>query len=111
VKPIHGEKAIDILKIDVEGAEWNVILQLIQSGMLKRVRQLALEIHFTDKSIHSIHEVKTRLKLLKILETEGGMVRFANRPTIRVYGELANFYSFTAFEMSFFNSRFTMHNV
>ena len=111
LKPIHGDKAIDILKIDIEGAEWSVIPQLIQSGMLKRVRQLALEIHFTDKSIHSTAEVATRLKSLKILETEGGMVRFANRPTIRVYGKLANIYSFTAFEMSFYNSEFTMDNV
>ena len=111
LKPVHGNRPIDILKIDVEGAEWKFIPQLIQSGMLKHVRQLALEIHFLDKAIHSIAEVDTRLNILKSLETEGGMVRFGNRPTIRVDGELANFYSFTAFDMSFYNSRFAMHNV
>jgi Methyltransferase domain len=106
LKPIHGNRPIDILKIDVEGAEWKVIPQLIQSGMLKHVRQLALEIHFLDKATHSIVEMETRLKILKSLETEGGMVRFANRPTIRVDGELANFHSLAAFEMSFYNSKF-----
>jgi len=111
LKHIHGEKAIDILKIDIEGTEWNVIPQLIQSGILKHVRQLALEIHFTDKSIHSIAEVENRLKILETLETEGGMVRFANRPTIRVNGKIANLYSFTAFEMSFYNSKFKIHSM
>ena len=42
---LSQEKVIDYLKIDIELAEWKVIPQIIQSGMLKKVRQLGIEFH------------------------------------------------------------------
>ena len=41
----HGNVVIDYLKMDIEGAEWAIIPQIIKSGMMDKVRQLAFEIH------------------------------------------------------------------
>ena len=41
----HNNKVIDILKMDVEGAEWKAFQQMLASGVLKRVRQLYIETH------------------------------------------------------------------
>lgn len=46
----HGEKVIDYLKIDIESAEWNVLPQTIESGMLSRVKQLAVEFHIVPRN-------------------------------------------------------------
>ena len=36
---------IDYLKVDVEGAEWPLVTHLIKSGVLKQIKQMALELH------------------------------------------------------------------
>ena len=41
----HSDKIIDIVKMDAEGAEWNSIQQMVNSGILNRVKQLYLEFH------------------------------------------------------------------
>ncbi|XP_060574940.1 probable methyltransferase-like protein 24 [Ruditapes philippinarum] len=42
----HEKRYIDILKIDIEGFEWKVLPDVIQSRDLRYVRQICLEIHF-----------------------------------------------------------------
>jgi hypothetical protein len=44
----HDLHEIDLVKIDVEGAEWEV-LQGIEDGDWSRLRQLALEVHEADR--------------------------------------------------------------
>ena len=41
----HNEQVIDIVKMDAEGAEWDSIQQMVNSGILNRVKQLYLEFH------------------------------------------------------------------
>jgi hypothetical protein len=43
----HGVDRIDLLKIDAEGAEWEV-LQGIEETDWPRIRQLALEVHIAE---------------------------------------------------------------
>lgn len=57
---------VDFLKMDIEGAEKNVLPELAKSGKLKFVRQIAIEYH------HHLTENDDQLgKLLSILEKEG----------------------------------------
>ena len=49
-----ADAVIDYLKIDIEGAEWNVLPHILQSGMMDKVRQLAVEIHLSKTSISDI---------------------------------------------------------
>ncbi|XP_045202151.2 probable methyltransferase-like protein 24 isoform X2 [Mercenaria mercenaria] len=43
----HTNRTIDLLKIDIEGDEWNAIPQMISSGALDDVRQISMETHFS----------------------------------------------------------------
>ncbi|XP_046332834.1 probable methyltransferase-like protein 24 isoform X1 [Haliotis rufescens] len=46
----HTERIIDVLKMDVEGAEWSALPQMVSSGQLSRVRQLFVEFHGAFKA-------------------------------------------------------------
>ncbi|XP_048236394.1 probable methyltransferase-like protein 24 [Haliotis rufescens] len=41
----HQDKVIDVLKVDVEGFEWFMLQQLIDTGLMERVRQFYVEWH------------------------------------------------------------------
>lgn len=49
---IKHQKTIDFLKLDVEFSEWPAILDMIKSGVLNKVRQLAVETHSPEMDIH-----------------------------------------------------------
>lgn len=45
----HENTTIDILKIDIDGDEWKAIPQMMKSGTLADVKQIALETHFSRR--------------------------------------------------------------
>ncbi|XP_053390598.1 probable methyltransferase-like protein 24 [Mercenaria mercenaria] len=57
----HTERVIDILKIDIESGEWTALPEMLESGVLERVKQLSIEIHY-DKA-RGNHQLKTLRKL------------------------------------------------
>ena len=40
-----GAPHIDIIRLDTEGAEWEVLTQWLMSGVMKKVNQLLIEVH------------------------------------------------------------------
>ncbi|XP_060558136.1 probable methyltransferase-like protein 24 [Ruditapes philippinarum] len=58
---------IDILKMDLDGEEWKIIPRLIDSGLLKKVRQLLIEIHFGWGEVPK----SENLKMFRQLYVEG----------------------------------------
>lgn len=106
LKQKHGERVIDYLKIDIDDSEWRVIPNIIKSGMLDKVRQLALEIHL--KPNDTIDEIRKRAKIVRSLE-EHGMVRFTsllNQFSYEHFTALGPvFRGPTAFEIAYYNSR------
>ena len=77
-KSNHSGKHIDYLKFETKGSSWDVLSQIVDSGMLKHVRQLSIQIHF--KETESIQEQRNKIKILKSIE-DYGMVRFSSRPS------------------------------
>ena len=67
---------IDYLKIDIEFAEWRVIPDLIKTGMIKRIRQLHIEIHLTKGD--SLELMRQHVGIIKTIE-DAGMTRFDSR--------------------------------
>ena len=57
---------VDFLKIDIEGAEMEVIEELASSGKMVHVQQMAIEFHH-----HMVPNDDRMSQLLKILETQG----------------------------------------
>lgn len=61
----HTEKVIDVLKIDVEGAEWAALQNMIQERQLHNVRQLIVEFHqFQFETKESLRPVFAILRSL-----------------------------------------------
>ncbi|XP_057368115.1 probable methyltransferase-like protein 24 [Daphnia carinata] len=85
LKSQHGELAlIDVLKIDVEFAEWDALPQMANSGFLAdKVKQLVVEIHL--EADVPLQVLRHRVQIIRNLEAKvqgsvGGFVRFSSRP-------------------------------
>ena len=67
---------VDLLKLDVEGMEWDVLEDLVEAGALPRIDRLAVEYH------HHLPASSNRLsEFVGILETAGfGYEIAAHRP-------------------------------
>jgi hypothetical protein len=54
----------DVLKLDIEGAEYDVLQALCEDGTIRRCRQLLVEFHHhgTDRTLQDTHEAIERLQ-------------------------------------------------
>ncbi|XP_076358926.1 putative methyltransferase-like protein 24 [Tachypleus tridentatus] len=71
----HENQVIDVLKMDVEGAEWDALEEMLEYDVLQRVYHLCVEIH-----LHFGLDFDRKLKLLQRLENEAGFRFFSSRP-------------------------------
>ena len=97
---------IDYLKIDIEHSEWLVLPQILESGVLNLVRQLAVEVHI--KSDSTLDDQRQFAGILQQLERQGGMVRFDSKYNLwsRAYFTEFDAWAFMAYEIAWYNSRF-----
>lgn len=70
----NEHRVIDVLKIAVNGEEWNVLSALLNLGLLKSVRQLLVEIHFGWGGVSKIEA----LKILRNLYAVGFRIAVCN---------------------------------
>lgn len=112
LKDWHGDVNIDYLKLDIEWAEWQVLPQILNSGMLDKVRQLAVEIHFPFKPPHFLHgqgidQFHRLVKIVCLIENYG-MIRFSSKRNIFFQKSIPslNFTGPMAYELAWFNKRF-----
>ncbi|KAK4018581.1 hypothetical protein OUZ56_000627 [Daphnia magna] len=105
LKKRHGERIIDYLKMDIELDEWAVIPQIIKSGMLDKIRQLAVEIHLPIKD--SPEQMRDRVRIIRSLEEEG-MVRFDSKlnPWYSGTFKLLGLSGPRGYEIAWYNSKF-----
>ncbi|XP_057368161.1 uncharacterized protein LOC130689152 [Daphnia carinata] len=101
----HGERVIDYLKIDIELDEWEIIPQIIKSGMLAKIRQLAVEIHLSIKD--SPERMRDRVRIIRSLE-EAGMVRFDSKmnPWFSGTFKLLGLSGPRGYEIAWYNNKF-----
>lgn len=73
----HTNRVIDILKIDIEGSEWHSLPDMFETGVLKYVKQLSIELHFGRSKPENWLRfwgdvaVKEQLKMIRQLHSEG----------------------------------------
>lgn len=112
---------IDYLKIDIETAEWRVLPQIVESGMMDKVKQLSVEIHLPNGSDHdnddrhfSLDQYRKLASILQSLENYG-LVRFDSKrnpwsvgagKAAEVLGVDAPF----AYEIAWFNGKLLTNN-
>ncbi|XP_060078866.1 uncharacterized protein LOC132558337 [Ylistrum balloti] len=58
----HTEKTIDIVKMDIEGSEWQAIPNMLATGVLKNVRQLFFEFHSDPNPNEKLRSKVTTLR-------------------------------------------------
>lgn len=104
----HEGRIIDYLKIDIENTEWIVLPQILNSGMMDRVRQLGVEIHFIPEEESRLEDIRQRIKIIKSLE-DYGLVRFESKynPWSYSLNTIDNFdwMGNNCYEIAWYNSR------
>jgi hypothetical protein len=101
--PLHSEMPVDILRADIEGAEFDAIPMLIESGLLNKVKQISLEVHFNKEKL------RDNLKVIKALEDKG-FVRFAIRTNIFWPTEINKLTDHFLYEMAWYNIKYKTPN-
>ncbi|XP_033759773.1 methyltransferase-like protein 24 [Pecten maximus] len=66
----HADRDIDVLKIDVEGSEWDVVEYLLENGMLPRIKQFLTEWHIFSNWPHRSKNPKN-LELFRRIQQAG----------------------------------------
>jgi hypothetical protein len=100
----HGDKVIDYLKIDVEGAEWKSVEQMLKTNIFDKVKQLGMEIHFSSRTKD---DYQNGIRILKWLE-DYGMARFSSRVNVYMNATIdflgrADYYGY---EIAWYNKKF-----
>ena len=92
---LYFQSIIDILKIDIEGAEWQAIPPILSAGIHKQVKQLLIEIHAGRKGPRmnlgfwgDVH-LTGQLRVLRLLYESG----------FRIFMREHNMYSLTSFSV------------
>jgi len=68
-----GHSHISLLKIDIEGYEWGALLAACDSGILRKVEQLVLEVHLVPSApqVTELGGTSAFRKVIESLESEG----------------------------------------
>ncbi|XP_071141345.1 probable methyltransferase-like protein 24 [Mytilus edulis] len=75
----HSERPIDMLKIDVESYEWEIIPNILQSGLVPRIKQMNMEFQiFEDTPPEGIPHFLNVYKAMK----KAGFKQFHCRPSV-----------------------------
>ena len=75
LKPSHKQLTIiDYLKLNID--EWTILPDILATGMMDRVRQLAVEIHLSDDE--TVGQLEQRIQILRSVENYG-MTRFDSK--------------------------------
>ena len=99
---------INILKLDVEGHEFSVLPQIIESGMLDFIDQIILEVHHTTGTIiagdpEELNEsdMMTMLNMMKLLYSKGyQIINYLPNTTLGTFQCSQNKY-YTNFDITF----------
>ncbi|XP_045034862.1 uncharacterized protein LOC116936255 [Daphnia magna] len=105
LEPIHGANVfIDYLKIDIESAEWIVLPQILESGMMDKVRQLSVEIHMDFNE--ALKVCCEQANIIHSLE-DYGMIRFDSKPNVYSVINVPQRKSlgFETYEIAWYNNR------
>jgi FkbM family methyltransferase len=54
---------VDLMKINIEGGEYELLSRLIETGLIKKIKQIQVQFHnISDDSINQMNNIKEKLK-------------------------------------------------
>ncbi|KAK4014891.1 methyltransferase-like protein 24 [Daphnia magna] len=103
LEPVHGRIPISYLKYDLEDGNLRVVPDIVQTGMLANIRQLALEVHIEPEG--TIEDFRDMVEVLQAME-ELGMVRFASNgiPSSQDWLQPLGYEGYLDYDISWYNS-------
>lgn len=104
LRPKHGKLIIDYLRISMDGGEWNVISNIVKTGMLPQIRQMGVTIHMSPYE-DTIAHYRSLVKILQLLESHG-MVRFDSLINLSSYAFFSVFglKDYGTYEIAWYNA-------
>lgn len=105
-----SDRFIDYLKIDIEEDEWTVLIDILDSGMLEKVRQMAVEVHLPLEG--NITDYQRLVGLLRSMEEQHGMVRFDSKINAYSEGSIRHLFGmgYAAHEIAWYNHKLRRGN-
>ena len=92
--------------MDIEDNEWEVLPQIIQSGLLDKVKQIAMEVHyFMSGDTIDLEKMRKKMSVIKLLE-QSGMIRFAIRQNPFFVTDIIGENDYGLYELAWFNSKY-----
>ena len=79
-KVVKEHETIDLCKIDIEGEESNIVEDLINHKLLRRIKEYIIEYHFSAKQPYSIEELIKLFNSYGFLHTIINEVSYENNP-------------------------------
>ena len=79
---------------------WQVIPQIIATGMFDKVRQLAFEIHYNNSN--TLEEWRANTKIIRSIE-EYGFVRFSSKVNLYSHDANSPMSDYLCYELAWFN--------
>jgi len=94
-----------VLKVDVEGAEWDSLLQALNDGTLLKWDQLLFEIHFWHYNAQNLDSMIDKwFKLIQGIEKQGWKLFYSHVNPMSTHQSFPNnFYVPCCYELSFMN--------
>ena len=88
-------KKIAILKLDVEGYEFNIVPQILRDNMLDQIDQMVLEIHSNDQEERNLNDMRSMLSNLQNFVSKGRrIINYHPNLTIeRIFSNSQSYYS------------------
>lgn len=64
----HQNRIIDVVKLDIEGAEWQVLRHLVDSGLFRIIKQITMEMHAPRVRLNPITGKEDTVSVLDLAE-------------------------------------------
>lgn len=101
----HEMRTIDIVKMDIEGAEWTTIADMAKAGELSTIKQLLVEFHLWNWE--DVDVVRNNLNVLAELSRAGYRLFYSHMyKTVDLMKDVYPVLRTLAYEVSFVNTRY-----
>ncbi|KAK2706342.1 hypothetical protein QYM36_016393 [Artemia franciscana] len=103
----HGNRIIDVIKMDIEQSEYEAAPNMIDSGVTAQIKQIALETHNFQMSRQDSQNYRFKYQQIYKLEKHG-FIRFSSQAGMGSdrLNEIANISDFFIYEMAWYNPKF-----
>jgi len=65
--PVRKDQTLTVLRVDIESAEWDLLVDCKKKGMFSYISQLLIEIHFTTTLMATVTSYRRMQQILDLI--------------------------------------------